>query len=88
MRKQPTSNSTMLATVSAKASAAKHIDVVYHALTHTLVRYEGIGNIRSADARNLDVRIDFPVGARTNGVAIADIAAAASTNLNGKCRLP
>jgi hypothetical protein len=29
----------------------QHIDVAYDALTHTLVRYEGIGNIRGADAR-------------------------------------
>ena len=65
-----------------------HIDVVYDALTHTLLRYEGIGNIRGTDARNLDVRIDFPAGARVKGVGIADITAAAATALNGTCRLP
>ncbi len=65
-----------------------HIDVVYDALTHTLLRYEGIGNIRGADARNLDVRIDFPSNARVSDVGVADIAAAASTALNGTCRLP
>lgn len=64
-----------------------HIDVVYDTMTRNLLRYEGIGNIRGADTRNLDVRIDFPANARSDGASEADIAAAAATPLNGICRL-
>ncbi len=64
-----------------------HIDVAYDTVTRNLLRYEGIGNIRGADARNLDVRIDFPASARSDGASDADIAAAAATPLNGTCRL-
>ena len=65
-----------------------HIDVVYDTATRNLLRYEGIGNIRGADTRNLDVRIDFPANARSDGTSDADIAAATATPLNGTCRLP
>ncbi len=65
-----------------------HIDVVYDVATHSLLRYEGIGNIRSASGGNLDVRIDFPASARDEKATDADVAAAASVALDGTCRLP
>ena len=64
-----------------------HIDVVYDMSSHALLRYEGIGNIRGADARNLDVRIDFPPTEHTNDASAADFSAAMSTPLNGACTL-
>jgi hypothetical protein len=64
-----------------------HIDVVYDSATRTLLHYEGVGNIRSADARNLDVRIDFPAAERMDNVSDADAAAAGSVALNGTCAL-
>jgi len=44
---------------------APHIDVAYDARDRRLLRFEGLGNLRDAHAREqLEVRIDFPAPAR------------------------
>lgn len=63
-----------------------HIDVIYDAASHQLLNYVGIGNIRSNDAHNLDVRITFLPDVRTSATD-ADVRAASSAPLSGSCVL-
>lgn len=39
---------------------APHIDAAYDQQTQTLLRYEGLSNLRGSNGRNLNVRVDFP----------------------------
>lgn len=63
-----------------------HVDVLYDAKTHVLRRYEGVSNLRDADAKNIRVRIEFPLAER-NRVDIADLERATAVALSGTCRL-
>ncbi len=63
---------------------APHIDVAYDARSHRLLRFEGLGNLRDARAREqLVVRIDFPAPARP--AAEAQWGAALSEPLVARC---
>lgn len=56
------------------AFLAPHIDVTYDRSTRRLLRFAGMSNIRDAQLKNLDVRIEFPqapVAATTEQVAAA-----------------
>ena len=44
---------------------APHIDVAYALATHSLLRFEGVTNIRSGTGRQMTARIDFPASAPT-----------------------
>lgn len=44
---------------------APHIDVAYALATHSLLRFEGVTNIRSGTGRQMVARIDFPAAAPT-----------------------
>jgi len=68
-------------------SLLPHIDVVYDDATRHLLRYEGMSNVRDANARNLVVRIEFPPMERDTQATPADVSAAASAPLNGTCPL-
>ena len=65
-----------------------HIDVVYDIAARRLLRYEGVSNIRDANARNLDVRIEFPFSENLLPASDAEIAAATNAALSGGCNLP
>lgn len=64
-----------------------HIDVFYDATSRRLLRYEGISNLRDANARNVVVRIEFPQREHDVQPTAADIATAAGTPLTGICPL-
>ena len=63
---------------------APHIDAAYDRQTRTLLRYQGISNLRGEDGRNLEVRIDFPARSRQPSDA-ASFATAAGLSLAGAC---
>jgi hypothetical protein len=65
--------------------ALPHIEVGYDALTHERREYRGLIDIRDADNRNLNVRIDFPPAERRSDITLADVARAAETPLTGRC---
>jgi hypothetical protein len=65
--------------------AIPHIEVGYDTLTHEKREYRGLIDIRGADNRNLNVRIDFPPAERRAGITLADVARAAETPLTGRC---
>lgn len=60
-----------------------HIDVVYDLATRCLLRFEGIGNVRGTNGRNLDVRIEF--SGKKLPASAADVAAASTVSLTGLC---
>jgi hypothetical protein len=60
-----------------------HIDVIYDRASRRLVRYEGLSNIRNAQGKSYNVRIEFP-----NAPALAtsqQIDAASSAPLTATC---
>jgi hypothetical protein len=67
---------------------APHIDGWYDRDSGGLLRYQGISNIRGADGRSLQVRIDFPPGQRSESVDPQALARAASTALVDRCPAP
>lgn len=62
-----------------------HVDVAYDVSSRTLRRYRGISNLRDAQGRNLDVRIEFPPAARTDAATQADVDAALRAPLVAAC---
>jgi len=67
--------------------ALPHIEVGYDALTREKREYRGLIDIRGADNRNLNVRIDFPPAERRSDITLADVARAAEAPLTGRCLL-
>lgn len=66
--------------------ALPHLDVAYVAASRTLLRFEGIANIRDIDGHNLHVRIEFPP--QDSGTASAtELATAEHEALSGRCPL-
>ena len=60
-----------------------HLDVIYDRASRRLVRYEGLSNIRNAQGKSYNVRIEFP---HAPAVATAQqIDAAASAPLTASC---
>lgn len=66
--------------------ALPHLDVAYAAASRTLLRFEGIANIRDVDGRNLHVRIEFPPQ-EAGPASAAGLAAAEHEALSGRCPL-
>lgn len=63
-----------------------HVDASYDAASHQLLRLNGLGNIRGANGRNLDVRVDFaPADRDPDRLAAAQ--AALGDRLDGRCEL-
>ena len=60
-----------------------HIDVIYDRASRRLVRYEGLSNIRNAQGKSYNVRIEFP-GAPASATT-EQIAAASSAPLTASC---
>jgi hypothetical protein len=67
---------------------APHIDGWYDRDTGLLLRYQGISNIRAADGRSLQARIDFPPGLRRQVADPAALAQADSVALVDRCPAP
>jgi hypothetical protein len=67
--------------------ALPHIEVGYDAVTRERRGYRGLTDIRGADNRNLNVRIDFPPAERRSDITLADVARAAEAPLTGRCLL-
>lgn len=67
---------------------APHIDGWYDRGSGRLLRYEGISNIRGADGRSMQVRIDFPPGERSEGIDPEALARAERTALVDRCPAP
>jgi hypothetical protein len=65
--------------------AIPHIEVGYDAVTHERREYRGLIDIRDADNRNLNVRIDFPPSERRVDISPEEVARAAETPLTGRC---
>jgi hypothetical protein len=65
--------------------ALPHIEVGYDTRTHERREYRGLTDIRGADNRNLNVRIDFPPAERRTDITLADVARVAETPLTGRC---
>ena len=65
--------------------AIPHVDVGYDAVTREKREYRGPIDIRDADNRNLNVRIDFPPAERRAGITLADVARASEAPLTGRC---
>lgn len=62
-----------------------HIDVTYDAATRTLLRFQGMSDVRDGRGRNLVVDIRFPPELRRQAPASA-LEAAAALPLDGTCR--
>jgi hypothetical protein len=60
-----------------------HIDVIYDRASRRLVRYEGLSNIRNAQGKSYNVRIEFPHAPAT--ATAQQIDAAASAPLTANC---
>ena len=60
-----------------------HIDVIYDRTSHRLLRYEGLSNIRNADGKSYNVRIEFPNAPET--ATQKQIDAALSAPLTASC---
>lgn len=60
-----------------------HIDVMYDRASKRLVRYEGLSNIRNADGKSYNVRIEFPHAPAQ--ATPAQIDAALTTPLTDSC---
>jgi hypothetical protein len=62
---------------------APSIDVTYDRVTHRLLRFVGMSNVRDTKLKNLDVRIEFPQAAVD--ASDAQVAAAGSGTLTKSC---
>lgn len=67
------------------AFAAPDIDVTYGTGDHRLLRYEGMGTIRNARGKSIDVRIDFPASGRVSGQPASMLDKAWNAPLDGTC---
>lgn len=65
--------------------AAPNTELTYRLGDRCLVRFEGIGTIRDDKGRHQAVRIEFPDKLRVAGIAQAEIDAAKTTPLTGRC---
>jgi len=65
--------------------ALPHIDVSYDIATRQLLRFEGLLNIRGADGKNINARVEFPLGDRHATVDPAELAKAESAPLVKTC---
>ena len=66
--------------------AVPQTELVYRASDRWLLRFDGIGSIRDDRGHNQAVRIEFPPGALSSGVAREEIDEALAMPLNGRCR--
>jgi hypothetical protein len=64
-----------------------HMYVTFDRASRTLIRYEGISNIRDAEGDNVHVRIESPVATRRDDVPRAQLDAALAAPLDGRCAL-
>ncbi|WP_052697898.1 hypothetical protein [Luteibacter yeojuensis] len=67
------------------AFAAPTIEMTYGAKDHRLLRYEGMGTVRNAKGKGIDVRIDFPVSGRDLDVPAAAVDDVLKAPLDGHC---
>lgn len=65
--------------------ALPHIDVSYDIATRQLLRFEGLLNIRSADGKNINARVEFPFSDRRATVDATELARAAAAPLVKTC---
>jgi hypothetical protein len=65
--------------------ALPHIDVSYDIVTRQLLRFEGLSNIRGADGKNLNARVEFPLSDRHATVDASELAKAESVPLAKTC---
>src|SRR5690348_4343502 len=64
-----------------------HVYVTFDRTSRTLVRYQGISNIRDAEGDNVHVRIESRLADRRNDVPRAQLDAALAAPLDGHCAL-
>ena len=62
-----------------------HMYVTFDRASRTLVRYEGISNIRDAEGDNVHVRIESPLADRRDDVPRSQLDAALAAPLDGHC---
>ncbi|QWT21805.1 hypothetical protein KPL74_07310 [Bacillus sp. NP157] len=67
------------------AFAAPTIDMTYAADNRQLLRYEGMGTIRNAKGKSVDVRIDFPPSGRATGLPSSALDEVLKAPLVGSC---
>ncbi len=63
---------------------APHIDAAYDQQTRTLLRYEGLSNLRDGEGRNLNVQVEFPPEARRR-TSLSALRQASQTALVQSC---
>lgn len=64
-----------------------HVYVTFDRDSRTLIRYEGISNIRDAAGDNVHVRVESPLAERRDDVPRAQLDAALAAPLDGHCAL-
>lgn len=64
-----------------------HVYVTFDRASRSLIRYEGISNIRDAAGDNVHVRIESPLAGRRDDVPRAELDAALAAPLDGHCTL-
>ncbi|UPG96306.1 hypothetical protein [Luteibacter aegosomatissinici] len=67
------------------AFAAPTIEMTYGAADRRLLRYEGMGTVRNAKGKGIEVRIDFPPSGRTMGLPSSALDDVIHTPLSGTC---
>jgi hypothetical protein len=67
------------------AFAVPTIDMTYGADDHLLLRYEGMGTVRNAKGKGIDVRIDFPATGRAMGLPSSAVDDVLRAPLDGTC---
>lgn len=67
--------------------ALPHIDVDYDARTRQLLRFDGMANIHASDGDNVKARIVFDPS-QDKQVSQADLQAAMTASLDGRCQIP
>lgn len=67
------------------AFAAPTIEMTYGAKDHRLLRYEGMGTVRNAKGKGIDVRIDFPVSGRDLDLPSSAVDDVLKAPLDGRC---
>jgi hypothetical protein len=67
------------------AFAAPTIEMTYGAKDRRLLRYEGMGTVRNAKGKGIDVRIDFPVSGRDLDLPSSAVDDVLKAPLDGHC---